>query len=101
MMKNRIVLMILLIGLSLMASESKSQSLEERMALKEKEKESLLASLEKVRLEYDDLKMEKSIVDIKSVGLPSDTYIEHSVFVIDYSAEHKQVKVTPMVSLSI
>ena len=66
------------------------QDLELQIAQK---KEDLIAQKKKIEIikqEIEELKLQTVIRDLKSIGLPSDDFIEHSAMILSYSDQHKQ-----------
>ena len=87
-----LILYPLLIMLIAAPSYLSGQSIEQRLEVKEKEKQALLEALEKVDNEIIDLKLNRTIRDMKVLGLPSENYIEHSAMILEYDEKHEQAK---------
>lgn len=55
-----------------------------------------LTKLEEQRIEYmgqlETIKLEKIRTDLKSIGLPTNDYIEHSAMLLEYDENHEQAK---------
>ena len=66
------------------------QSLEQEISLEIERKEQIQRILDSIDYILIDLKQQKILQDLKSVGLPSDEYIEHSAMILKYSEDHEQ-----------
>ena len=66
------------------------QSLEQEISLEIERKEQIQRTLDSIDYILIDLKQQKILQDLKSVGLPSDEYIEHSAMILKYSEDHEQ-----------
>ena len=66
------------------------QSNEAQLASKLAEKEKIELELQAVNSEIEDLRLTKTIADLKALGLPSTNYIEHSAMILEYSEAHEQ-----------
>ena len=81
----RIIVVFLFFGCQLMG-----QSLEQEISLEIERKEQIQRTLDSIDYILIDLKQQKVLQDLKSVGLPSDEYIEHSAMILKYSEDHEQ-----------
>ena len=81
----RIIVVFLFFGCQLMG-----QSLEQEISLEIERKEQIQRTLDSIDYILIDLKQQKILQDLKSVGLPSDEYIEHSAMILKYSEDHEQ-----------
>ena len=81
----RIIVVFLFFGCQLMG-----QSLEQEISLEIERKEQIQRILDSIDYILIDLKQQKILQDLKSVGLPSDEYIEHSAMILKYSEDHEQ-----------
>ena len=81
----RIIVVFLFFGCQLMG-----QSLEQEISLEIERKEQIRRTLDSIDYILIDLKQQKVLQDLKSVGLPSDEYIEHSAMILKYSEDHEQ-----------
>ena len=66
------------------------QSLEQEISLEIERKEQIQRILDSIDYILIDLKQQKVLQDLKSVGLPSDEYIEHSAMILEYAEDHEQ-----------
>lgn len=73
-------------------SYTRAQSIEHLLEIKQEKKNELLEALKKVETEIIDLKLDRTIRDLKVLGLPSDNYIEHSAMILEYDEDHEQAK---------
>ena len=81
----RIIVVFLFFGCQLMG-----QSLEQEISLEIERKEQIQRTLDSIDYILIDLKQQKILQDLKSVGLPSDEYIEHSAMILKYAEDHEQ-----------
>jgi len=81
----RIIVVFLFFGYQLMG-----QSLEQEISSKIERKEQIQRTLDSINYVLIDLKQQKILQDLKSAGLPSDEYFEHSAMILQYSEEHEQ-----------
>ena len=81
----RIIVVFLFFGCQLMG-----QSLEQEISLEIERKEQIQRTLDSIDYILIDLKQQKILQDLKSVGLPSDEYIEHSAMILEYAEDHEQ-----------
>lgn len=67
-----------------------SQNYESSISQKQSELELLKKQQEQISSEIEALKLDWTIDEMKSLGLPSDNYHHHAAMAISYSDEHKQ-----------
>lgn len=46
--------------------------------------------LDRLKAELVDLKLSKNLIDLKEIGLPSDSFITHSAMILEYNEAHEQ-----------
>ena len=84
-MRIIVVVVFLFLGIQLT-----SQSLEKEISLENERKQQIQMTLDSVNNILIDLKQQKIIQDLKSIGLPSNEYVEHSAMILEYSEDHEQ-----------
>ncbi|MDA9773657.1 DNA/RNA non-specific endonuclease [Saprospiraceae bacterium] len=87
-MKKWFYLVILLSNFSALMAQSQAdliKGIENEIAELENQRQILLEKLE-------DAKLNKSIADLKLIGLPTSDYVEHAAMILSYSEEHEQAK---------
>ncbi len=91
-MKSYSTLVMFIIGINLISQLGASQSIEAQLEAKLTQKANILKQLAQIEDQIIDLKMARSISDIKALGLPSEDYIEHKAMILDYDEAHEQAR---------
>jgi len=81
----RIIVVFLFFGYQLFG-----QSLEQEIRSEIERKEQIQSHLDSINNILIDLKQQKILQDLKSLGLPSNNYIEHSAMILEYAEDHEQ-----------
>ncbi len=69
-----------------------AQSIEEQLQGLEQEIDALEVQQDVLRSQAEELKLERVRRDLKAVGLPAETYIEHSAMMLEYDEAHEQAR---------
>ncbi|MEL7251739.1 MAG: DNA/RNA non-specific endonuclease [Bacteroidota bacterium] len=87
MMKLSFFTLSMVLSLALYAQpvEDRIESIEAEIAQLDEQKKVLLGQVE-------ELKLERVRTDLKAIGLPSETYIEHSAMILEYDEAHEQAR---------
>ena len=86
----RVYELVVLFFLLTLATITDGQTIEEGIQVKFEERKRIKLQLDAIDLEIQNLRLEKCIKDLKSIGLPSADYVEHSAMILSYSEEHEQ-----------
>ena len=83
---------LLLISLAHLCWNLRSQNIDDSIRYKTWQYLSLQDSVQSIAGELESLKLRRIIRDLKTIGLPTEDYVEHSAMILSYSEAHEQPK---------